>query len=331
MSYPNWTQFNSILADQITRFLSAKRSVGCRFESEDRTLRLLDRFIKEKGITTLVEINSAFLNDFLASRPRKCAMSYNALLSTVRRLFEWIVEQQELNVSPLCADPRTPSNQLLPYLFDTGTIHRLLIFAEELPDGTRSPDRGATYATIFSLLAGLGLRVGEAARLQCGDIDMGQEVLLVRNSKFGKSRLVPFGPRLARRLQVYSELREKRCGFPVPDAPYFTWNRRSAIATNSIRNAFRDHLVPRLGLTVPDGTRAPCVHSLRHSFAIRTLLGWYRKDVDVQGQLYKLSTFLGHAGLNSTAVYLTITDELLQAGSKRFEALATNTVSEVRT
>jgi site-specific recombinase XerD len=141
---------------------------------------------------------------------------------------------------------------------------------------------------------------------------------------------VPFGPRLAARLRTYAALREQRLGIPIPEAPFFTWNGRTTIVTNSIRNAFRDHLLPRLALEVPAGTRAPCVHGLRHSFAVRTLLRWYRDGVDPQARLNHLSTFLGHTGLHSTAVYLTITSELLEVANQRFEAFACPSIQEAR-
>lgn len=251
-------------------------------------------------------------------------------MGVVRRLLEWMVDQQELAASPLTAQPRRASARRLPYLYDPATIRRLLEYAAELPDGPRCRQRGPTYATIFALLAALGLRIGEVARLQCGDVDLQRDVLLVRNSKFGKSRLVPFGPRLAARLLAYATLREQRLGFPIPEAPFFTWNGQSMIATNSIRNALRDHLLPRLALNVPSGTRAPCVHGLRHTFAVRTLLRWYRDGIDPQARLNHLSTFLGHVGLHSTAVYLTITSELLEAANQRFEAFASSVVREVQ-
>ncbi len=144
----------------------------------------------------------------------------------------------------------------------------------------------------------------------------------MRNSKFGKSRLIPFGPRLAGRLRAYAALREQRLGAPRSEAPFFSWNGRTAVATNSIRNAFRDELLPRLHLTIPPGTRAPCVHGLRHTFAVRTLLRWYRDGVDPNARLHHLATFLGHVNPQSTAVYLTITGELLRAANERYEAFA---------
>jgi site-specific recombinase XerD len=330
MSRPIWQQFESVLADPITRYLTAKRSMGCRFNTEDRALRLLDRYLIEQGVQHMADVTSECLEAFLASRPRMTGTTYNNLLGVVRRLFEWMVDQQELVRSPLTAQPRPQSARRLPYLYEPATIRRMLEYAADLPDGTRAPDRGPTYATVFALLAGLGLRIGEVSRLQCGDVDLQRDVLLVRNSKFGKSRLVPFGPRLAARLRGYAALREQRLGFPTPEAPFFTWNGRSTIMTNSIRNAFREHLLPRLALHVPPGTRAPCVHGLRHSFAVRTLLRWYREGIDPQARLNHLSTFLGHVGLHSTAVYLTITGELLGAANQRFEAFASPAVREVR-
>ena len=330
MSRPVWQRYESVLADPITRYLAAKRSMGCRFNTEDRALRLLDRYLTDQGVQCIGDVTSECLEAFLASRLRATGRSYNDLLGVVRRLLEWMVDQQELTTSPLTTQPQPQSAQCLPYLYDPATIRQILEYAAELPDGSRAPQRGPTYATIFAVLAGLGLRIGEASRLQCGDVDLQRDVLLVRNSKFGKSRLVPFGPRLAARLRSYAALREQRLGFPIPEAPFFTWNGRSAIATNSIRNAFRDHLLPRLALQVPLGTRAPCVHGLRHTFAVRTLLRWYRDGLDPQARLNHLSTFLGHVGLHSTAVYLTITSELLEMANQRFEAFAGSAVQGVR-
>jgi integrase len=319
---PTWQGFQSPLASAITRFLATKRAFGCRFDNEDRMLRLLDRYLVEQAVLNIPDITANCLDQFLASRPRLDPNGYNNLLCTVRRLFDWLVDQQELTVSPLRAQPRRATARRLPYLYDQATVRQLLEFAATLPDYPRCRQRGSTYATIFAILAGLGLRIGEVSRLQCGDVDLQRDVLLVRNSKFGKSRLVPFGPRLAARLRTYWALREQRLGPPMPDAPFFTWNGRSAVHTNSIRNVFRDEFLRHVNLQVPAGTRHPCVHGLRHSFAVRTLLRWYHEGVDPNARLNHLSTFLGHINPDSTAVYLTITSELLAAANQRFESFA---------
>ena len=196
MSRLIWQRFESVLADPITRYLAAKRSMGCRLDPEDRALRLLDRYLTDQGVKCIGDVTSGCLEAFMASRPRASGTSYNSLLGVVRRLLEWMVDQQELTTSPLTAQTQPQSARRLPYLYDPATIRRILDYAAELPIN-RAPQRGPTYATIFALLAGLGLRIGEVARLQCGDVDLEREVLLVRNSQFGQAvsfRLVRASP-----------------------------------------------------------------------------------------------------------------------------------------
>lgn len=324
-----WNGFHSPLAVHIERYLATKRALGCKLASEDRMLRLLDRFLTEQAVASVDAITGECLEQFLASRQRVNPRSYNHLLGVVRRLFDWLVSQQVMAASPLQVKPRRETARRLPFLYEPAVIKRLLAEAALLPDNPRSPMRGPTYETIFALLAGLGLRIGEVSRLQCGDVDLERDVLQIRDSKFGKSRLVPFGPRLAARLRTYLELRKRSAKPSTGDAPLFSWNGRSSISTNTIRNAFRDDLLPRLKLDVPNGTSHPCVHGLRHTFAVRTLLRWYREGVAPATKLNHLSTFLGHANAASTAVYLTMTSEMLQEANRRFERFAP-TVKEVQ-
>jgi site-specific recombinase XerD len=319
---PLWNGFHSTLAPHIEQYLCAKRAMGCKFDCEDRQLRLLDRFLDDRGVECIGAIDGECLQAFLDSRHRINPRSYNNLLGDVRRLFDWMVGQQVLVDSPLATRAHPQAARRLPFLFPDETIRRLLILAKELPDNRRAQLRGASYEMILALLAGLGLRVSEVASLQWGDVDLVGEVLEIRNTKFGKDRLVPFGPKLATRLRDYQAQREQR-GYTCASSHYlFSWNDRTPISTNSIRNTFRDDLLPQLGLVIPLGVFGPHVHGLRHSFAVRTLLNWYRQGIAPAERLHHLSTFLGHLNPNSTAVYLTITSELLDAANKRFESFA---------
>ncbi|MGH7462303.1 MAG: tyrosine-type recombinase/integrase, partial [Longimicrobiales bacterium] len=146
------------MAAHIEQYLAIKRALGCKFGSEDRTLRLLDRFLLEQCIGSLDDITGECLDRFLTSRDRVSAKGYNHLLGVVRRLFEWIVSQQAIPVSPLQARPRRETARRLPFLFEPAVIKRLLEEAAQLRDNPRSPMRGPTYETLFALLAGLGLR-----------------------------------------------------------------------------------------------------------------------------------------------------------------------------
>jgi integrase len=122
---------------------------------------------------------------------------------------------------------------------------------------------------------------------------------------------------MAARLVAYLALRERRIGVLEPLAPIFSFTPGRAIHPGTISQTFHA-LVPRLGLTLPAGIAAPRVHDLRHSFAVGTLLRWYRDGSDPGSRLLHLSTFLGHVDPASTAVYLTITADLLQAAGDRF-------------
>jgi len=321
-----WRGFQSVLGSEIERFVEHKRALRRRYVSEEKALRLLDAFLFRRAVGSVDAITPERLQQFLASRRHRRPRSYNELLGVVRRLFEWIVAQGRLERSPLRAGKRRESAQRIPYLFDAGDARRLLNLADQLPDQSRAPLRGPTYRTIFALLYGLGLRVGEVSRLQRQDVDLDRDLLRIRGTKFGKDRLVPFGPRMARLLHRHLELRGN--DVLVPEAPLFSFTKRGHVHPGTISQTFR-HLVPKLGLVVPSGTAAPRVHDLRHAFAVGTLLRWYREGVDPAARLFHLATFLGHVNPSSTAVYLTITPELLATANRRFEGFATLAVKEV--
>ncbi len=142
MSRPTWQRFESVLADPITRYLALKRSMGCRFGTEDRALRLLDRYVADQDIARIGDISSTLLEAFLASRPRPDPTSYNNLIGVVRRLFEWMVEQQELAVSPLAAPTRPQTARRLPFLYQPETIR---LSCSRTPPSSRTT-RGAGSA-----------------------------------------------------------------------------------------------------------------------------------------------------------------------------------------
>ncbi len=180
---------------------------------------------------------------------------------------------------------------------------------------------------IFILLYGLGLRVGEVSRLCKKDIDTVKNVLIIRQTKFSKDRLVPFGPKIARRLQEYIETRKDCCGGFDLNAPLFISTNGMPINPTTISQTFHN-LVPKLQLAIPNGVSAPCLHHLRHSFAIGTLLRWYKSRINPMQRLIHLSTFLGHVDSSSTAVYLTITEDLLREANLRFEKFTTHSTGE---
>lgn len=321
-----WIGFHSPLADEIRGFLAHKRALGRRFDTEEKTLRPFDRFVAEHQFTGPQDLTPELLEGFLATRSQRRARSYNQLLGILRGLLEWLVRRGTLDHSPLHVTPRRITARRIPYLFDAAQARHLLKLAGSLANNPRAPLRGPTYRTAFAMLYGLGLRVGELCRLRRADVDLDRKLLVVRDTKFGKSRLVPFGPRMGALLHDYLELRTPT-GL-APDAPVFSFTRRGPVHPGTISQTFHQ-LVPRLALEVPPGVAPPRLHDLRHAFAVGTLLRWYRSGVDPAARLFHLSTFLGHVNPSSTAVYLTITNQLLDEANHRFEGIAAPVIAEV--
>lgn len=229
-------------------------------------------------------------------------------------------ELLEAAPSPLTGKRRETAARL-PFLFDTGQARRLLDAAAALPDNARAARRGPTYRTVYALCYGLGQRAGEACGLRVGDVDVDRGLLVVRGGKFGKTRLVPYGPRIGDLLNEQLDRRHQADSSDGIDAPLFSFDSRRCMHPGTASQTFH-HLVPTLDLPVPDGVLPPRLHSLRHSFAVGCLLRWYRHGVDPMTRLHQLSTFMGHVDPKSTAVYLQITPELLAEANRRFETFA---------
>jgi integrase len=183
----------------------------------------------------------------------------------------------------------------------------------------QSPLRAATYETLFGLLATTGLRVGEAIKLDLSDIDWTEAVLLVRQSKFGKSRHVPLKPSTLGALSTYVE---RRAEFrPRPgNASFFVSLTGKRLIYVSVHDVFRG-LCTSAGIGAGATTR-PRIHDLRHSFAVTVLLSWYRDGGNVAARLPWLSTYLGRRDPRSTYWYLSAAPELLALAADRLAPLS---------
>jgi len=306
--------------DAVGRFLAHKRALGRKYHSEERELRLLSRFAAERN-AGLGDLAPALLEEFLASRPRQRPRSFNHLLGVAGGLLRWAVAQELLETAPALPRPRKAASGRVPFLFTAIQARDLLGAASRLPGNERARGRGHVYQAVFALCYGLGLRAAEACGLSLGSIDAGRSLLTVRGGKFGKDRLVPHGPRIGALIAAQAERRRDSDPAAGPGSPLFTFDGRRSIHPGTASQVFH-HLVPALGLPAPDGVSSPRLHDLRHSFAVGCLLRWYREGSDPQSKLHQLSTFMGHVDPGSTAVYLTITADLLAEANRRFEAFA---------
>jgi integrase len=197
-----------------------------------------------------------------------------------------------------------------PFLYSDDDITTVLAAARALTPESR----GLTYYTLLGLLAATGMRIGEAIGLDLNDVDREQAVLLIRESKFGKSRLVPLHPSAMTALQDYLQA---RASFRQPhqEPSVFVGRTGRRLIYQVVGETFRQ-LLTDTGVGA-DAPRRPRLHDLRHRFAILTLVGWYRSDEPVQPKLPVLSTYLGHREPSSTYWYLSAAPELLALAAAR--------------
>jgi integrase len=205
------------------------------------------------------------------------------------------------------------AHRAIPYLYSQEEIVALLVAAGSL----RFALRQATYRTLIGLLSVTGMRVGEAIRLDRSDVELTHGVLTVHQTKFGKTRELPLHASTVGALRAYLRLRDRHCPAPVTDALLISPAGTRLLYTNVCATFLK--LVQRAGLPRRAAARRPRLHDLRHTFAVRTLLDWYRAGVDVQARLPLLSTYLGHVHPKDTYWYLQAAPELLTIAAQRLE------------
>jgi integrase len=198
-----------------------------------------------------------------------------------------------------------------PFIYSPGDIEALLAQARRL-----TPMPAATHETLIGLLAVTGLRVGEAIRLDRTDIDWAGAVLLIRESKFGKTRMVPVLDSTLDTLGRYARTQDQLCP-QAATASFFVSTAGTRLIYACVGQVFR-----RLRDRAEIGTgadRPPRIHDLRHTFAVRALLAWYQAGEDVEARLPVLSTYLGHRDPRSTYWYLSAAPELLALAAGKLE------------
>ncbi len=306
------------LLETIDAYVDWRRAHGAKFITSARVLHQFCAHVG--GDRNCDAVSKAEVLGFLAGNralTRTRAKRYGALAG----FYRYAISRGHVVRSPLPTpdeEPREPRSAP-PYVFSRDELQRLFEAVDTCQRRSTQLD-AATLRMLLLLLYGAGLRFGEARRLTFDDVDLDDAVLTIRDSKFFKNRLVPVGMHLAEALRSHAATRRER---PLPKgmASTFLANRDGTpLATSTVQRAFAK-VIETAGIRhdTDDGRRPPCPHSLRHAAAVHRLEAWYRQGADVQRLLPALSTWLGHANLDGTRVYLSMTPELLHQASVRFE------------
>lgn len=312
------------LAQVVDDYVAWKRSLGFRFRS---AAIILKAFVREAGHIETDGVGQEVVAAFLRGPRPQIRPSWYTKYFAVAGLVRFALQRGLLSTSPLpFIVPKRPE-YARPYIYSTDELQHILDGSTILDPRNRKSGRAAsitplTFRTLILLLYGAGLRLSEALALTVADIDVAASTLVVRNTKFFKTRLLPTGPQLSSALELYADARLASLKRPPSADTYLLRRDGMAISREAAERYFR-MVRSHVGLRRRDGAYfQPRLHDLRHTFAVHRLVAWYRQGADVQLMLPKLSTYLGHIGLAETQHYLTMTPDLLREAGQRFERYA---------
>jgi site-specific recombinase XerD len=302
------------LREALVQYVTVRRALGSKLAEPEGTLGQFVSFLERERslhITTALAVRWAMMPQGVQRA------TWARRLSMVRKFAAWLS----------AFDPQTevPPHRLIlgrrrrnkPHIFTDAEVERLMAEAARLRSSTGL--RSLTYTTLIGLLASTGLRPGEALALDKTDVDLENGILSIRQTKFGKSRFVPVHPSTRTALQKYAERRDALCLQP-PSPAFLLSERGKRLLGGPVRRTFAT-ISCAIGLRQPmigkRCGRGPRLQDFRHSFATQRLVEWYRAGLDVERELPKLCTYLGHVEIGLTYWYIEAVPELLALASKR--------------
>jgi integrase len=301
------------LGEHLADYLALRRSLGYKLERAGLLLAQFVAHLEAAGVENFSVADAVAW----ATLPAAGSRRWWALRLSVVRGFAVYLHNLDPAVEVPPAD-LLPAGacRATPYLYSDADIAALMEAATTL----RYPLRTATYQTLIGLLAVTGMRVGEAIRLNRGDVDLAEGVITVWHTKFNKSRQLPLHPSTTIALRSYLQTKERLAPtqLTVTSAMFISPVGTRLLACN-VESTFR-LLVARCGLQARSGNCRPRMHDIRHSFIVNAVLDGYRSGADVQARLAVISTYAGHVDPKATFWYLTASPELLAIAANRLDA-----------
>ena len=306
------------LSARAQMYLRERRRLGFELRSMSHALgsftRYADRLKPRRPVTLELMAEWARRDQGHSIDPRTWARR----LKILRPFTRWLRQFEPRTEVPDDAVFGPIGERVAPHIYSEQEIAQLITAAGQLAPALR----GATYATLFGLIAATGLRVSEAVRLCNADVDPKTGVLTVRRTKFAKSRHVPLHRSALEPLRQYRRLRDRWVSH-TEETPFFIGcrgrRRGERLSTRQVDRVFAI-LRTQLGWRNRGAHHAPRIHDLRHAFVVRRILTWHRQGVDIDQAMLSLSTYVGHAMVTNTYWYLTAVPELMALAAKRFES-----------
>jgi integrase/recombinase XerD len=301
------------LRHELDRYLTVRRSLGYKLRTAERILR---RFVDHAEAEQAQHITAALFLRWQDTFGQAGRQTWAARFGMVRLFAQWLHGLDATHEVPPRGLVPSRYRRARPYIYSAAEIAAIVDAAAELPSVYGM--RGLTCSTLFGLIAVTGLRISEALGLDVDDVDLDEGVLRIRCGKLGKERLIPLADSAVEHLRTYTGERDRLLGL-TPE-PFFVTCRGERLGDCGARYNFA-LTCQRIGLRDPQRYgrhgRGPRIHDLRHSFAARTIIGWYRSGKDPAREMIKLTTYLGHTEPDHTYWYIEAVPELLELASAR--------------
>lgn len=307
------------LSQLATNYITLKQSMGMCFRAESV---ILNAFCRAMGDIDIAQVTPNLVHNYL-NGTGPITTFWHRKFEALTGFYRFAISRGHISSSPLpMIIPKRPA-PFQPYIYTHDQFRRLIEITDLLSNSPRCQVQPPTFRTLLLLLYGTGLRISEALSLTLADVDLPASLLTVRNTKFFKTRWVPIGPQLTAVLVTYAKTRRLLPRPARKDSAFFATLRGNGLIRSTTQRIFR-MLCERAGIRRMDGGRfQPRLHDIRHTFALNRLISWYREGKDVQRLLPFLSTYMGHVDVAATQRYLTMTPELLNEASLRFQRYAT--------
>jgi integrase/recombinase XerD len=291
------------LEQHLGEYLQLRRSLGHKLAEAHRLLPRFVSYLDARDIE-FVTVEAALAWSLEREVPVGSVVPAHRMMA-VRGFARYLSGIDPRTEVPPAGAIRQPQRWRRPFIYSDADVLALIEHARVV---IAQPLRSATYQTVIGLLATTGMRVGEVLRLDRGDLDRGEGVLRIRESKFGKSRLVPLHASAVDALERYDHTRRRLLPDPSTDSLFVSLRGTRVIyeCVWPVHRKLCEHAGVGAGSTV-----TPRIHDHRHSFAVKKLLGWYQDGVDVPSRIGWLSTYLGHREPRYTYHYLSAAPDLL--------------------
>lgn len=297
------------------QFIKMKRSLGCKYYSEERMLANFDRFLlAEFPDLGENEITQEAIERWDTKRPHESSKTHSSRKLVLRKFCEYSA-MQGYNIFVSREKARYKSiSTFVPHIYSDDELKRFFMAVDNHTRRKVMLSNTLFYPTLFRLLYCCGLRLMEALNLLVSDVDLEKRTLLIRDTKFGKDRNVPFGEELAKTLERYLRISH----FSKPSDYFFTSPRGGRYSGKTVGAAFHEFR-EKAGIYHGGRNKGPRIHDFRHTFAVTRLKKWFDEGADIQTKLPVLSAYLGHCDLRGTQRYLRLTSQMYPRITRLFE------------